>query len=680
MNYFRLCVRSLPHYPLIASHSPNFATLKVLMCHIPVGSIYVSRHSLKRAVVVAAALLVGSSSWAGVAVSSATTTPTPTPATAIGFDISFPQCSKPNPVAPGFGIVGVNNGRDFTTNPCLASELKWAQGAANGAPGFYVNTGNPGPASNTSWPTNQSSPKVCSGADSTACSYDYGWNAAHYSLTAAIAAEATNGSSSPSTSAIAAPWWLDVETANPWEARMSNYGATATSHANDQAALEGMIAYLTSVGVTAIGIYTASLMWASIMGPSVSAFSSVPLWIPGPGTLTTAQSQCSVPSFIGGRVAMVQYPSHGFDGDVKCGLVTTPAVLSVSVSSSATVQNQISVTNNAGPVTFTQLTGAPSLLVSSTGTVTTSGQLAAGSYHTTGTATDTSGNNDSFSFTLNVGVLTQTSPTTGRVKASGSTQYFAQLAVTSNTGALTFTESTGTPALLVSSSGLVTTNGPLTAGMYSTSGVVADTSGDTGIFNFVLTVGTLVQRTPITSAVVSSSSSSFSQQLDVGANLGPISYVQTGGQSHLLVSSTGLVTAAGVLAKGVYVATGTTSDTTGDVGNFTFTLTVTASPAPTTTTAPPTTTTTLPLATPIARRVIGHASAGRSEMLTIVGSGFYGRPIIASHHGTAVIVTRDTGNRIDTIVIVSPRSRNGRFTFTLRFPRGEHCQVRYIQR
>jgi hypothetical protein len=652
--------------------------LRVLTTSWVLGSIYVSRHFLKRSVVITAALLVGSSSLAGVTASIATTT---TPATAIGFDISFPQCSRTYPVTPGFGIVGVNNGRDFTTNPCLASQLKWAQGATNSAPGFYVNTGNPGPVNTASWPTNQSSPKPCSGANSTTCSYDYGWSAAHYSMTAAIAAEATNGSSPPGTAASSAPWWLDVETANPWEARMSNYGPTASSHANDQAVLEGMIGYLTSAGVTTIGIYTASRMWSSIMGPSVTVFSSIPLWIPGPGTLSTAQSQCSVPSFIGGRVAMVQYPSQGFDGDVKCGLVTTPATYSVSVNGSAIVNDQIVVTNNAGTVTFTQLTGAPSLVVSTSGVVTTSGQLAAGTYRATGTAIDSHGNADAFSFTLNVGVLTQTSPTTGRVKVSGSAKYSVQLALTSNTSALTFTQSTGTPTLLVSSTGLVTTSGPLSAGVYSATGTVVDASGDAGYFNFSLRVGSLVQRAPHAMTIESGASATFSQQLDVGANLGPVSYVQTSGQSRLLVSSTGLITSVGALTKGVDVVTGTTSDTTGDVGTFTFALTVTTTGTTTTTsTTTTTTTTTVPLANPIGRRVIGHASAGRSSGITIVGSGFYGRPTITSHHGTAVIVTRDTGNRLDAIVIVSLRSRKGTFTFTLRFARGEHCQVRYIQR
>src|SRR6202451_2312063 len=71
---------------------------------------------------------------------------TPLAPTATGFDISFPQCTETLPPSPGFGIVGVNGGKTFTSNPCLARELTWASGAANKTPAFYANTANPGPA------------------------------------------------------------------------------------------------------------------------------------------------------------------------------------------------------------------------------------------------------------------------------------------------------------------------------------------------------------------------------------------------------------------------------------------------------------------------------------------------------------------------------------------------------
>src|SRR4051794_41879977 len=50
-----------------------------------------------------------------------------------GNDISWPQCGGAFPTKAGFGIVGVNGGRPFTQNPCLAAE--WRGGAGEkGAP------------------------------------------------------------------------------------------------------------------------------------------------------------------------------------------------------------------------------------------------------------------------------------------------------------------------------------------------------------------------------------------------------------------------------------------------------------------------------------------------------------------------------------------------------------------
>ena len=618
------------------------------------------------------ALLVGVSSFYVIPVAASNTVPV----TSIGFDISFPQCTHPFPTAPGFGIVGVNNGKNFTINKCLAQELKWAQGSVSGAPGFYVNSGDPGPINDTSWPTSQNTPKVCSGANSTACAYDYGWNAAHASYGAAVAAEATDGSPSPAAAATSAAWWLDVEVANPWEARLSNYGPTPASHANDQAALLGMIAYLTSVSVTSVGIYSGATMWHSIMGSTASTFASYPLWIPGPATLGTAAAECSAHSFLGGRIGIVQYPSQGYDGDYKCGLLNSAITNAVSVSASSTASDQILVTNNEGPVTFALTAGAPALLVSATGLVTTNGSLAAGTYSATGTTTDTSGNAGTFSFTLLVGNLTQSTQRTGTAKVSVSAQFSSQLAVTNGVGAVTFTQSTGRPVLLVSSTGLITTSGPLAVGTYRATGTTSDTGGDKGRFVFTLSVGTIKQRVPLAATVIAVSSATFSDQLLVGANAGPVTFVQTNGQPKLVVSSTGLVTTNGLLTKGTFTAKGTTSDAAGDVGVFIFSLTVSGSS--TTSTTVLVTSATVPI-TPIATRVMGHATRGRSRTLVIVGQNFYGRPTVSSHAGTVAIVTRDTGQRLVVVVDVRARSRNGVFVFTVRFPDGQRCQVHYRQ-
>jgi hypothetical protein len=130
--------------------------------------------------------------------------PTPS-ATPTGYDISYPQCGRSYPTSVTFGIVGINDGIVFSANPCATTELAWAMAARNHAPAFYANTADPGPAYSSHWPTGQQAPQVCDGSNSSACSFDYGWNAAQNSFADAVAAEQADGSASPTPAAGAAP-------------------------------------------------------------------------------------------------------------------------------------------------------------------------------------------------------------------------------------------------------------------------------------------------------------------------------------------------------------------------------------------------------------------------------------------------------------------------------------------
>ena len=587
------------------------------------------------------------------------------PATSTGFDISFPQCGHPLPSSPGFGIVGVNDGSVFTVNKCLDNELSWAQGATNGNPAFYANTGDAGPAYAAAWPTSQQTPDVCAGANSVACSYDYGWNAARASFENAVIAEGDDGSANPTLAALSAPWWLDVETGNAWET--IEYGRTSADETYDRMMLEGEVASFTNIGVTSLGIYSTSSQWQVITGDSGTAFSSIPVWIPGFATLAAAQSACSLTSFTGARVAMIQYPSEGYDGDYVCGLLSTPVATSVAVGASATFNDQLVTTNNNGTVSYVQTTGSPDLVVSSSGLVTTSGALAVGTYTATGTTSDTHGDTGTFSITAKVGVLLQSSPTSAAVKVSGLANYSGQLSVTGASGAVTYVQTRGTPSLLVSATGLVTASGSLVAGTYVATGTESDAIGDKGTFTLTLNVGALVQRLPTTATITTVKSSTFSEQLSVGANRGAETFVQTRDTPSLVVSSSGLVTTSGALAVGTYKAAGTVSDTTGDVGAFTFTLIVAVTPP-----APP--------PSPSAAVVKGYVVAGRTVTLAIDGANFYGQPTITSHSGTRVVVVRDTGRVLIARVKSAAHSRNGRFTFTITLADGASCQVRYNQR
>lgn len=228
-----------------------------------------------------------------------------------GYDISYPQCSTAFPGSPAFGIVGVNGGLAYATNPCLSSEYAWAQTSNSSTQphtSFYLNTGNPGPAS-THWPAaGTTTPQACDGSWSQACAYDYGWNAAQDSFSKAAVASSLSA-------ARAAPWWLDVETANSW---------SSSDLATNRSDLQGAVAALRADGVAAIGVYSTSTMWGQITGatsPSSTLnapFETLPNWVPGARSAKDAPNYCSRTGFTGAPVKLVQFPSNGFDADYVC--------------------------------------------------------------------------------------------------------------------------------------------------------------------------------------------------------------------------------------------------------------------------------------------------------------------------------------------------------------------------
>ncbi|MGC8509797.1 MAG: hypothetical protein ACP5PB_02875, partial [Acidimicrobiales bacterium] len=120
-----------------------------------------------------------------------------------------------------------------------------------------------------------------------------------------------------------------------------------------------------------------------------------------------------------------------------------------------------------------------------------SGSLAAGSYVARGTTSDAGGDRGSFFFNLLVtatGPLAPALPTTATTSVAGSATFSDQLAVTGASGAVTFAQTSGTPSLVVSSTGLVTTSGSLAAGSYVALGTTVDAAGDTGTFTLTLVV------------------------------------------------------------------------------------------------------------------------------------------------------------------------------------------------
>jgi hypothetical protein len=237
-----------------------------------------------------------------------------------GVDVSHPQCGTTLPTGQAWGVVGVNGGLATTANPCLTSQLSWAaqsSGALVAQPGtqLYLNTANPGEIRTqvTTWPTTGATPYgACTGGNTTACSWEYGFERARYSVTSFLVPSAA--AAKVSTSPGAYVWWLDVETSNTWQS-----GSSAAQGRN-RAALEGMTAYLTTTGAR-VGLYSTASQWKTIAGPvgTGSPLRTLNSWLAGASTPTAARSTCAkAPLVAGGVVTMAQYVSGGLDHDVSC--------------------------------------------------------------------------------------------------------------------------------------------------------------------------------------------------------------------------------------------------------------------------------------------------------------------------------------------------------------------------
>ena len=146
-------------------------------------------------------------------------------------------------------------------------------------------------------------------------------------------------------------------------------------------------------------------------------------------------------------------------------------------------------------MTFVQNGSPDGVLVGLTGGVSTTGTLAAGTYSASGSDSDLTGDTGTWTYSLVVPVITQTSPTSTTTTVSGSTTFTDQLAVTGNVGAVTFATSSATAGLSVSPGGAVSTvGGPLGAGVYTATGTDTDTNGDSGTWIYTLSVtGPLTQ-------------------------------------------------------------------------------------------------------------------------------------------------------------------------------------------
>jgi len=204
-------------------------------------------------------------------------------------------------------VVGVNDGRAFTVNPCLSAEAAWA------GPGleFYLNLNQPfwiDPSEGASGPAG-----TCQSTDAACQAYNYGYNAAEFSLAALRALGLS-----------ASMYWLDVELP-PGNAAYPDYWNS--NLALNAAVVQGAIAAIEESGAS-VGIYSTYTQWTEIVG---SYSPGVPNWVAGAGPLSQAAQWCmtgaSTPggpvAFGGGVVELVQYgywgtSPHTWDEDYAC--------------------------------------------------------------------------------------------------------------------------------------------------------------------------------------------------------------------------------------------------------------------------------------------------------------------------------------------------------------------------
>ena len=313
---------------------------------------------------------------------------------------------------------------------------------------------------------------------------------------------------------------------------------------------------------------------------------------------------------------------------------TAPFTNSTTLAKSGSFTDTLTTTGNTGAVTFVTTSTPPGsaggVKVSSSGVVTTTGALPAGTYKASGTDSDSSGDTGTWTFSLTVSAtaITQIGPTTGSTKTGKA--FTGQLKVSGSSGTVTYVQATGALHLTVSSSGKVSARATLAAGTYKATGTVKDTSGDTGTWGYSLIVVAtkLTQSTP--TSATTTTDKVFTSQLKVSAAHGKVAYAQSTGAPELKVSASGVVSAPATLAAGTYKATGTARDSLGDTGTWSFALTVTANKltqvAPTSGTTTPGKTFTGQLEVSSAHGTVTYSQSTGAPQLKVSASGMVSAP------------------------------------------------------
>lgn len=205
-----------------------------------------------------------------------------------GYDVSYPQCGAGMP-AGSFAIVGVNGGRPFSYNGCLAAEYSAAP--ASPAPSLYMNSAYSGAYRKNITTGCLSLSAGVAGSNAQRQAWAIGCSEAETSISYA----------NQQGTAHVAMWWIDVETSNSW----SSSNLTLNQHA-----IQGAVARLGQSGLL-VGIYSSPGAWAAITGGVFTPQGMSADW-EAPGGI------CASTGFTNSPVWLLQSTRGGFDSDFAC--------------------------------------------------------------------------------------------------------------------------------------------------------------------------------------------------------------------------------------------------------------------------------------------------------------------------------------------------------------------------
>lgn len=211
-----------------------------------------------------------------------------------GYDVSYPQCpGVPAPAGAAFSIIGANDGRVFSANPCLREE--WL--TARGVRALYFNSGyDPNNAGKVTSGCSSRSQYQAGGPDRQTA-YAIGCSAAVFAVNTLAAAGASR----------TVMIWLDVEQSNSWDLTNLDLNRTALQAEIDELAAYGRV----------VGLYGTSYQWHAIMG-DWSPAGVVADWIAG----QAPEAVCGTAGFSGHPVWVAQeldtWGSAGVDSDWTC--------------------------------------------------------------------------------------------------------------------------------------------------------------------------------------------------------------------------------------------------------------------------------------------------------------------------------------------------------------------------